>query len=72
MKWDDLPIEIIEIILKERKYSMCKNYCASYIQSHWKKYRTKVLIGRFKMLRHIKIFKYYNPNILEFIIRSKL
>ena len=42
------------------------------IQKQWYKYRTKVLIGRFHMLRYLKDFRMWNPTIDEFLSRSKL
>ena len=73
MNWDSLPKEIIELIMFYRKQLTCgdtKNIIK--IQSLWRHYKTKILIDRFKMLKYIKDFRIWNPNINEFIIRSKL
>jgi hypothetical protein len=71
MKWDNLPTEIIQLIFLFRK-NFVESKIASYIQASWKKYKTKILIGRFKLLKNIKQFKEWNPNINTFILRSKL
>jgi hypothetical protein len=71
MKWDNLPTELIKLILHFRK-SFVESKIASYIQASWKKYKTKILIGRFKLLKNIKQFKEWNPDINTFILRSKL
>ena len=72
MNWDSLPLEIIKIILSFRKILTCDKYAVIKIQSIWRTYKTRVLIGRFKMLRYLKDFRVWNPNLNEFIIRSKL
>ena len=70
--WDLLPNEIIRIILFHRKNLTCKEPASIKIQSLWKCYKTRVLIGRFKMLRYLKDFRKWNPTIQEFITRSCL
>ena len=70
--WDLLPIEIINIIMYYRKILTCGNKIVNKIISIWKCYKIRVLIGRFKMLRYLKEFKLFNPNIKEFLLRSKL
>ena len=72
MNWDNLPDDIIRKIMYYHKLKTCYNKAVTKIQSVWKCYRTRILIGRFKMLRYLKEFKIYNPNIFEFINRSKL
>ena len=72
MNWDNLPDDIIKYIMYHRKLKTCYNKPIYKIQSIWRCYRTRVLIGRFKMLRYLKEFKIYNPNIFDFINRSKL
>lgn len=71
MKWDFLPAEIIQLIWKFRRH-LVEARIATYIQTRWKKYKTKILIGRFKLLKNIKQFKEWNPDINTFILRSKL
>ena len=72
MYWDYLPDEIINIIMKFRKILTCGNKVSTYIQTRWRSYKTKVLIGRFRLLRYLKDFRIWNPTIQEFITRSKL
>ena len=72
MNWDSLPVELIKIILSFRKNLTCDKYSAIKIQSLWRTYKIRVLVGRFKMLRYLKDFRVWNPNLNEFITRSKL
>lgn len=72
MNWDSLPQEIINIILSYRKIFTCANYCATKIKSTWLCYRTRVLIGRFRMLRYLREFRELNPTLREFLLRSRL
>ena len=72
MKWDELPDELKRYILIFRKLLTCENPAAIKIQSIWHCYRTRILIGRFHMLRYLKDFRIWNPSINEFIERSKL
>ena len=72
MKWDNLPYDIIKIILKYRRSLTCENNIAILIQKNWKKYRTKILISRFFMLKYLKDFRDWNPDIITFLSKSKL
>lgn len=72
MNWDSLPSEIINIILSYRKIFTCGDYCATKIKSTWLCYRTRVLIGRFRMLRYLREFRELNPNLRDFLLRSRL
>tara|TARA_B100001093_G_C26842477_1_gene1021207 strand:+ start:2111 stop:2329 length:219 start_codon:yes stop_codon:yes gene_type:complete len=72
MKWDDLPVEIVNYIMDFRKLKTSGYKASTKIQCIWKCYRTRVLIGRYKMLRYLKDFKIWNPNIQEFLLRSRL
>lgn len=72
MKWDNLPDDIIRKILCIRREITCGNVAARRIQKQWYKYRTRVLIGRFHMLKYLKDFRIWNPTIDEFLSRSKL
>ena len=72
MNWDNLPDEIINIIMYFRKLSSCGDKASTYIQSKWRLYKTKVLIGRFRLLRYLKDFRIWNPTIQDFITKSKL
>lgn len=68
MYWNKLPNELIKKILNCRKILTCVNK----IISIWKCYKIRVLIGRFKMLRYLKDFRLFNPNIKIFLLRSRL
>ena len=72
MSWDELPEEIIKYILFFRNYKTLSVNCALKIQSIWKCYKTKILIQRYKLLRYLKDFRIWNPNIQVFLLRSRL
>ena len=72
MNWDSLSYDIINLILKYRKIITCGENASIYIQKIWKSYKIKILIGRYNLLRYLKEFRIWNPNINEFLIRSKL
>ncbi len=72
MNWDILPDDIIKIILNFRREITCGNNAAKFIQKKWNKYRNRVLIGRFNMLKYLKDFREWNPTLEEFLSRSKL
>lgn len=72
MNWDKLPLEIIDKILKIRKFLTCSNKCASIIQKNWKRYRIIILMGRFQLLKYLKDFRVWNPSIQQFLIRSRI
>ncbi len=72
MKWDNLPDDVIKIIFKHRRLLTCENKIVTLIQKNWRKYRTKVLVGRFFMLRYLKDFRDWNPDIITFLSKSKL
>lgn len=72
MNWDNLPNDIIKLILTFRKEITCGNNAAKYIQKKWDIYRTRILIGRFHMLRYLKDFRDWNPSLEEFLSRSIL
>ena len=73
MNWDSLPRELIEMIMYYRAWYTC-GYTkkAIKIQSFWRCYKTRVLVGRFRMLRYLRDFREWNPTMYEFIVRSKL
>ena len=72
MNWNNLPNDIINYIMFLRKIKTCGFNAARKIQSIWKRYKIKVLIERFKILRHLKDFKIWNPTIQDFLLRSRL
>lgn len=72
MNWDNMPDDIIWLILVFRKQITCGNNAAKYIQQKWNQYRTRILIGRFNMLRYLRDFREWNPTLQEFLSRSRL
>jgi hypothetical protein len=72
MKWDNLPDDIIKIILNFRREITCGNKAAKYIQDKWNKYKIKILTGRYHMLKYLKEFREWNPTLELFLSRSKL
>ena len=73
MNWDSLPRELIDIIMDYRRLETCGyNKKARKIQSTWRCFRTRILVGRFIMLRYLQDFRIWNPTMYEFISRSKL
>lgn len=72
MNWDNLPDDIIKIILSFRREISCGNKAAKIIQNKWNKYRNRILIGRFNMLKYLKDFREWNPTLEEFLSRSRL
>ena len=72
MNFHNLPDDIISLIMFFRKIKTAYNKAARYIQSYWFGYRTRVLLGRFKMLKYLKEFRDYNPSLGIFLLRSRL
>ncbi len=64
MEWADLCDDVIYMILGWR--------FAPIIQASWKMYRIRMSINRYKMLRHIRPFRDWNPTLREFLRRSRL
>ena len=72
MNWDLLPYDITNLIFIFRKKLMYFKFSIIKIQSMWRLYRIKKLFSRYMLLRYIKEFRYYNPNINIFFQKSKL
>ena len=68
--WYLLPYDIIELIISIRMTTL--NKMSIKIQSTWRCYKTRVLIGRFRLLKYLQDFRQFNPNIQEFVLRSRL
>ena len=62
--WSDLPDDIQLYILTIR--------AATSIQARWRGYRVKVLLGRFRLLRYVRVFAEFNATIQIFMSRSHL
>ena len=72
MSWDDLPRELVDVIWHWRTVCMLPHVAARHIQSQWRCYRTRVLLGRFKMLRYLYEFRQWNPSATTFLARARL
>ena len=72
MNWDQLPNDIISLIFWLRRNIMVRKKAALMLASRWKTYRTRILFGRFKMLRYLQEFRTYNPSIQQFLARARL
>jgi hypothetical protein len=72
MNFDDLPHDIISLIMFFRKIKTAAKKATKYIQAHWFGYKTRVLLGRFKMLKYLKEFREFNPSLKIFLIKSRL
>ena len=75
MRWDDLPSDMTIKILTMRAGMIHTHrlyWGASCIQKHWRGYRTRTLIIRFRALRHLWDFRAYNPCVQVFLSRTRL
>lgn len=68
--WQDLPIELTLLIL--RFHRQLRSQAVIRIASAWRGYRLRILLGRYKMLRHIRIFQVFNADIFMFLMRARL
>jgi hypothetical protein len=66
--WASLPDDLIAHILRLR----AEGDAATAMQKHWRRYRTRVLVGRFKMLRCLRVFREFNRDLRAFLERSRL
>ena len=72
MNFYDLPDDIKNLIMYFRKIKTASKKATTYIQAHWFGYKTRVLIGRFRMLKYLKEFREFNPSLKIFLLRCKL
>ena len=70
--WDCLPEELTLAILARRAVAIRRERAAQRAQRAWRGYRVRVLCGRFRMLRYLRPFREFNPNLIDFIRRAKL
>ena len=70
--WDYLPDDVVRLILEWRRFIMYPHYSAIIIQSMWRCYRVRVLIGRFRMLRYLHDFRVWNPSARTFLNRARI
>lgn len=66
--WDHLPSDVTRHILwlTSRENAACR------VQRAWHGYRTRVLLGRFRMLRYLQAFRVFNPSVGCFLRRARL
>ena len=70
--WDALPAELRAEVFMWRRRLMLPQRSAVRIQAQWRQYRTRVLLGRFRMLRYLHEFRQWNPSAQTFIARARL
>ena len=70
--WDVLPPDLTQLILQLRRQLMVPPAAARRIQTCWRRYRTVVLLGRFRMLRYLLQFREWNPSASAFLARARL
>ena len=68
--WDDLPDEIRDLVFAWRT-QLFLNAIVS-IQAHWRRYRVRVLLKRFVLLRYLHEFRDWNPSATVFLRRTRL
>ena len=67
MNFHDLPDDIISLIMFFRKIKTAAKKATSYIKAHWYGYRTRVLLGRFKMLKYLHLCTFKTPILRQVI-----
>ena len=70
--WDHLPEDVVRIILYFLSLHSIPHRAAQMMQSVWRRYRTIVLLGRFRMLRYLRDFRDWNPSASAFLARARL
>ena len=70
--WDDLPSDIVALILTMRNTMRRRDSAAIRMQRVWRAYRVRMLIGRYRMLRYLQVFHHYNPSLEVFLRRARL
>lgn len=67
-----LPNDIILKIISIRGKALREEAAVVCVQRHWKGYRVRALLERFRILRYLRVFMEYNPCIRVFIKRARL
>lgn len=70
--WSALPPELVLDILARRAHAIGSERRARAVQSAWRGYRVRVLLGRYHMLRYLADFRRYNPDVRCFVRRARL
>jgi hypothetical protein len=68
--WRQLPAELTLLVLRFRARLLAGH--ARRIQTAWRGYRARVLLGRFRMLRYLRDFREWNPSAPNFLRRARL
>lgn len=67
----NIPSEIVFMILQHRL--SIRSALATRIQCEWRRYRTRILIGRYHLLRFVLAdFRMANVNVASFVGQSAL
>ena len=73
--WSDLPPELLEVVWEHRTRSARvdrSHRAARRVQTIWRGYRTRVLCGRYRMLRYVRPFCEWNPSLGAFLSRARV
>ncbi len=66
----NLPFDIFKLIFSYRNKLI--RWSIEKIQATWRCYRIRVLVGRFKLLYYVHVFRRFNPDLIVFLERSRL
>ena len=70
--WSDLPEELRLVIWGEWADAGLATRACVRVQRAWRGYRTRVLLGRFGMLRYLKSFREWDPPVATFLLLARL
>lgn len=70
--WHRLPTDVILLILGLHGRRVRDDVTTRRLQSVWRGYRVRVLLGRFRMLRYLQEFRVWNPSASTFLRRAQL
>ena len=62
--------DVVLLILARRGRRRHEDAAACRAQRVWRGYRTRVLLGRFRMLRYLAAFREWNPDLATFAARK--
>lgn len=68
--WQRLPCDLGRDIL--RRIYAARHTAAQCVQCAWRAYKTRVLLGRFRLLRYLREFREWNPDVHTFVARARL
>lgn len=73
--WADLPTDVTVLILAWRnrlRYLDRLEAVVRHVQRAWRGYRVRILLWRFRMLRYLQAFRFWNPDAATFLHRARL